>query len=240
MDDMTLTTKTVVEGRWLLEELESTIHWARMSFKPGKSRSMVLKKGKLQQTRFRVQGEIIPTVTESPIKCLGKWYDQTLKDHDHVRNVKKQLEKWMTSVDKSKLPGKYKAWIFQHGVLPRLLWPLLIYEMPLSAAEEMQVEVTKFLRRWFGVPRSFSSIGFYATGNKLQLPIRSVVEEIKVTKVRQQITLKESNNTVISEAEIRVRAGRKWNAGKALDEARWRLQQKEIVGAVAHGKLGIG
>jgi hypothetical protein len=50
MDDMTLITKTVVEGRWLLKELESTIHWARMSFKHGKSGSMVLKKGKLQQT----------------------------------------------------------------------------------------------------------------------------------------------------------------------------------------------
>jgi hypothetical protein len=141
----------------------------------------------------------------------------------------------MTIVDKSKLPGKYKAWI-----LPRLLWPILLYEMSLSAAEEMQVQVTKFLRRWFGVPRSFSSLGFYGTGNKLQLPIRSVVEEFKVTKVRQQITLKESKDTAILEAAIRVRAGRKWNAGKALDEARWRLQQKEIVEAVAYGKLGIG
>jgi hypothetical protein len=51
----------------------------------------------------------------------------------------------MIIVDKSMLPGKYKAWIFQHGVLPRHLWPLLIYEMPLLAAEEIQVEVTKFL-----------------------------------------------------------------------------------------------
>jgi hypothetical protein len=90
------------------------------------------------------------------------------------------------------------------------------------------------------VPRSFSCLGFYATGNKLQLSIRSVVEEFKVTKVRKQITVKESKDTEISEAGIRVRAGRKWNAGKALDEARWRLQQKEIVGPVAHGKLGIG
>jgi hypothetical protein len=50
----------------------------------------------------------------------------------------------------------------------------------------------------------------------------------------------ESKDTAISEAGIMVRVGRKWNAGKALVEARWRLQQKEIVGAVAHGKLGIG
>ncbi|KAK0146618.1 hypothetical protein N1851_014073 [Merluccius polli] len=32
----------------------------------------------------------------------------------------------MTAVDKSGLPGKFKAWIYQHGVLPRILWPLLV------------------------------------------------------------------------------------------------------------------
>jgi hypothetical protein len=146
----------------------------------------------------------------------------------------------MVIVDKRKLPGKYIAWIFQHGVLPRLLWPLLIYQMPLLASEEMQVEVTKFLRQWFGVRLSFSRLGFYSTGNRLQLPIRSVVEEFKVTKVRQQITLNESRDKVISGAGIIVRSGRKWNACEMLEEAERRLQQKDIVGAVAQGRLEIG
>jgi hypothetical protein len=52
MDDMTITTKSVVEGRWLLEELENIGHECHL--KPGKSRSMVLKKGKLHQVRFKV------------------------------------------------------------------------------------------------------------------------------------------------------------------------------------------
>jgi hypothetical protein len=77
-------------------------------------------------------------------------------------------------------------------------------------------------------------MGFYSTGNRLQLPIRSVVEEFKVTKVRQQITLNESRDKVISGAEIKVRSGRIWNACEMLEEAEWRLQQKDIVGAVAH------
>ena len=36
----------------------------------------------------------------------------------------------MKLLDKSGLPGKYKAaWIYQHGILPRLLWPLLVYDV---------------------------------------------------------------------------------------------------------------
>jgi hypothetical protein len=59
----------------------------------------------------------------------------------HVARIKDQLGEWMTAVDKSKLPGKYKAWIYnnyEHGVLPRVLWPFLIYEVTLTAVEELE------------------------------------------------------------------------------------------------------
>lgn len=41
------------------------------------------------------------------------------------------------TVNKStiKTSGKNKAWGYQHGVLPRLLWPLLVYEIPISTVE---------------------------------------------------------------------------------------------------------
>merc|ERR1711894_263325 len=64
MDDMTVTAKSVVEGRWMLEDLEKLISWARMRFKPAKSRSLVLQKGKVQErSRFKVGGQVIPTMS---------------------------------------------------------------------------------------------------------------------------------------------------------------------------------
>ena len=44
MDDLTVTTTSVMGGRWLLKGLERNMTWARMYFKPAKSRSLVLKK----------------------------------------------------------------------------------------------------------------------------------------------------------------------------------------------------
>ena len=62
MDDMTITTKSVMEGRWTLEELGQMMRWARMKFKPTKSRSLVLKRGKVMRERFKMEEEVIPTV----------------------------------------------------------------------------------------------------------------------------------------------------------------------------------
>ena len=45
MDDLTITTKTHVQARWVLTALDETATWARMRFKPKKSRSLIIKKG---------------------------------------------------------------------------------------------------------------------------------------------------------------------------------------------------
>ena len=67
----------------------SYIHY--MSFKPKKFRSIVIKKGQVQKNiKFQIGAEQIPTVNEEPIKCLGKWYDGTLRYTDN--SMKLQVE----------------------------------------------------------------------------------------------------------------------------------------------------
>lgn len=111
----------------------------------------------------------------------------------------------MTSVDKCGLPGKCKAWGFQHGVLPRLLWPMLEYEVPLLKVKALGRKLNNFLRRWLAVPTSFCSIGLYSTGSKLQLPISSVVEEFKATKASQVLMLWDSKDEMVCQVLPQVR-----------------------------------
>lgn len=51
-----------------------------MCFKLAKSRSMVLRKGKVEDKfQFSVAGETIPSITEKPAKSLGNVFDSMLK-----------------------------------------------------------------------------------------------------------------------------------------------------------------
>ena len=73
MDDLTITTKSHIQARWVLKALDEVVTWARMKFKPRKSRCMVIKKGRLaSHVTLMVQGEEIPSIIENPIKCMGK------------------------------------------------------------------------------------------------------------------------------------------------------------------------
>lgn len=60
MDDLTITTSTHVQARWILKALDDMATWARMKFKPKKSRSTVIRSGKVTgKFQLQVQGEVI-------------------------------------------------------------------------------------------------------------------------------------------------------------------------------------
>ena len=106
-----------------------------MSFKASKSWSLILKKGiALEKKSFKLSGEFIPTIHGNSIKNLGKCIDSSLKDMVAIQETKANLDKWLTKVDKSGLPGHFKAWIYKHTVLLKILWLLsLNSQLPTSS-----------------------------------------------------------------------------------------------------------
>lgn len=165
VDDLTVTTTSVLGCRWILLGLEHLISWARMDFKPAKSRSLVVRRGNVtDQFLFWIGGVRIPSVGEKPVKSLDKIYDCTLKDTAALQSTAEELGMWLTAVDKSGRPGKFNAWIYQHGISPRLLWPLLVYHMPMTTVECFERKASCFLRKWLGLPRSLSSIALWKEG----------------------------------------------------------------------------
>ena len=85
MDERTLLNLSSAETQCILERLIVLIDWARMKFKPKKSRSLVLSKGKVDEDfHFNLHEQPIPSIFEEPVKSLGRWYTKDLRDISHV------------------------------------------------------------------------------------------------------------------------------------------------------------
>ena len=138
------------------------------------------------------------------------------------------------------LPGRYKAWMVQHMLLPRLMWPLTIYNIPESRVEEIQRLITAQLKKWLGLPKSLSTACMYTRSGRLQLPYSELKEEVKAAKARIYTTFEESNDPCVRGAELKVDGGRKADTSKSVSEAKSRLRMKEIVGIPNKGKEGLG
>lgn len=143
-------------------------------------------------------------------------------------------------MDKSGLPGRFKAWIYQHTILPRILWPLLVYTVPITTVESLERKISGFLRKWLGLPRSLTSAALYGASNSLQLPFSGLTEEFKVAHTREALQYRDSKDCKVASAGIEVRTGRKWKAKKAVEVAESHLRQKTLVGVLATGGAGLG
>ena len=86
MDDVSILTKSVPLAKKALTRTEVAVEWARMKLKPGKSRSLVMQKGRSMNVEpfvvgaesvdgELVGGEVIPTLQRKPLRTLGRIYD---------------------------------------------------------------------------------------------------------------------------------------------------------------------
>ena len=240
MDDTTVLSTQEDETRKVLQQLDDVIASARMNFKPKKSRSLSLRKGKVKPVSFTIASQNIPTVTEEPVKSLGRWYDDTLKDTKRGEETKKLSEDSLKTIDQCGLSGKHKLWCLQFMLIPKLLWPLLIYDICTSTVEAMEAKINKYTRKWLGVPPGLTDVALYCRQAKLKLPLKSIVEEYKVGKARLMTMLEDSEDKVVRSIQPKLKTGRKWKVQEAVKAAKESLRTKEITGHTQTNRLGLG
>ena len=240
MDDVTILSEDEANTKAVLNRLQELIGWARMKFKAKKSRSLTLSGGKLRYITFVLDGEVIPTIRESPVKSLGRWYSSPITDQHRGVEIQRQVENGLEAIQRTSLAGKFKAWCLQYGLLPRVLWPLQMYDVAITRVERMQQKVSVYLRRWLGVPRFLSTNALYSNQSKLQLPFSSLVEEFKVVKARAYLMLRNSKDPVIGDLQPDVWTGSKWCVAEAVDNAEEQVKFAEVTGAVQKGRQGLG
>lgn len=114
--------------------------------------------------------------------------------------------------------------VFQNSLLPRILWPLQLYEVPLTMVEVLERKLTTLLKRWLGLPKSLSSAVLYGSTNVLKLPIHGLKEEVLVSWTREVYQFIESKDLKVRGAGIETWTGRKWITIKELAVAEERLR----------------
>ena len=218
MDDITILILSKIAVDDLLQRYYDLFTWARMKAKPKKSRSLLLIGESVREIHFKIGGDMIPKVREKPVKSLGHLYSIPMTDRHRGTEVQKVAMKGLKSIDKTYLPGKMKAWCYQHGLLPCHLWPLQMYEIALSRIERIPQYSNKYQHKWLRVPPCFSKVGLYTNSGNLRLLISSLAEEFKIGKVHLHMTMKDSADEIFRKVYPEIKSGRvlrlprRWNA----------------------------
>ena len=132
MDDVNLMSSTVQGTQDLLSRSLTALKWAGMSFRPDKSRSIIIKKGRsLSSAPFSSSvscsptdfSSYIPSIHAMPIKFLGRIINGSLSDRNSIQELRDKLSKGLDMIHKSPHTSSQKLWILQHLLIPRIQWP---------------------------------------------------------------------------------------------------------------------
>ncbi|GFR85040.1 reverse transcriptase [Elysia marginata] len=215
--------------------------WCRMKFKPKKSRSLSIRKGKIEEAvTFTVAEQQIPTVSQEPVKSLGRWYDSSMKDTRRGVETVQFDSEGLVAINKCGITGKFKVWCLQFMLIPKLLWPLLVYDICCSTVESIEAKINKYTRKWLGFPPGLSDVAMYCRKAKLKLLMKSILEEYKCGKVRLVTMLEESDDPVVKTVQPSIKTGRNWKVAEAIDEAKECLRLKEVIGQTQTDRKGLG
>ena len=66
----------------------------------------------------------------SPVKSLGRWYDSSLKDTSQAQEVTQCLQNGIQAIDTKRLQEKFKAWIAEHVLVPKIMWSFKFMTSP--------------------------------------------------------------------------------------------------------------
>ena len=250
MDDSCLTSARMEDMQTLLNVFKEFVDWARFKLKSSKSRALVYKAGQVMEwyieeatveESLNLGGEIIPNVCEKPIKFLGRWIRAQSNDKVIIQETKEDLDGFLKKLDECDLTGLQKCWGYQYMVLPKMKWPLSIYEIPFSTVTLWEQKTNKYLRKWLGVGHTLSRLCLFSRESSAALPVDSLLDTWKVEKCRLQQSYDTSSDKFIQAVRPVVASGRKWKPEVELKAAVRDLECEAMRGMVQpQSRAGIG
>ena len=210
VDDETIITSSPEDAQRVLDALDVYLSWTEcVRAKPRKCRAMafkVFKKGTddkltpVSDTRYSaydpmlsISGQSIPFLGDEPFKFLGRKMS-TKRDGNNRAEIKGNLIKNLELVGKANITGPMKIWLYNNYVVAFITWPFMIYDLPISFAEELKAIATRHLKQWLGVTKTITESVLYRNKDHFGLGLSNLVTHLKKMQVCRMHMLKYSQD----------------------------------------------
>ena len=223
-DDLQLSTKTPVGHQHVLNQVMTWLNWTRtMKAKPSKCISLAFRQFKQKgvtsskgyvpahdtiysayDPMLLIDGQPLQFIMDikkgrlHQFKFLGRWLSASLNDQEMKKQFTIDWFKWLTLVDKDAINGLMKLWVYQHYIIAKSSWPLLIQDFNRDfVATTIDKPTRVYLRRWAGLFKSADESSLYRPREKLGLNLTSVTVHFESMRVVRCHLLKHSHDTDI-------------------------------------------
>ena len=244
MDDLSLMSSAVSGAQTLLSRCTTALTWAGLGLRADKSHSIVIIKCTSMSTaRVSVSKAADQPQHSRQVKFLGRIIDGSFSDRNSSVELAHKLLAGLRAIDKSHFTGTQKLWILQHLLIPRIQWPLLIDEVPISLAFKLEQIGSVFIRKWLHLHYSTSSLCFYSSASPCPLPIKSLSSALKAARISGHLLLINFQNLLVSSCVPKLQTGLgrlKIERQVAIGSSESDIKFSKICESQHNNRLGLG
>ena len=247
-DDLTLTTRNTKDMQLAVDHTNIWLKWTQtMKAKPSKCISLGMKlfEKKIKNEKYTpitdtvyspfdpglsIDGlpmKFIINVTEKDpfkarhFKFLGRWLNPLLSEKDIKDRISALLSNDMELIQKSKISGFMKLWLYQFYTLSHLSWPFMINDLDKSFSLDLQRSVNQKLKSWAGIGRSVDNGLLFRSKHNFGLgitPISHHYQRMQLTKCELLRTSKDPSITELYKTRemLDSKLTRTWKPTKTL------------------------
>ena len=212
-DDVELITQTPDQMQLLLDELQDQLDWSRcLKLKPIKCRSLAFRSFTKEHAKFTphfkhlkysafdpqlvVSGKQIDFIRDDPFKYLGvKVYADFSISKIKEETIEK-LQSLLALVDGTKLVGWMKLWLYNHYIVTKLSWFLMMYDFSFSFVSSLEKQARRYLKKWSGLARCANVQVLYQTHRNKGLNLKNVVTFFKQMQLTKLLLIRSSTSEV--------------------------------------------
>ena len=198
-DDTCLVADSPASCQFLLNIVSDWLGWSGMAASVPKCQCLALQSslGRLADPHLNLNGTLIPFSTR-PVRFLGMQVQVPSDDCAARELLLTRLSGMLSAIDDTLVTRKQKLLLYSGGVCPRLTWPLMIREFPISWMEK-QVDplVTDNLKKWSGLGRSANTALLYLPRSAGGLNLSSLTTLHKRLQVSLQCQLLTSQDPCV-------------------------------------------
>ena len=124
-------------------------------------------------------------------------------------------------------------------MVPRLRWPITIYEIPPSLVSQLEQKISSFSKKWLKIHRSTTDLSLYSSITPCSLPLKRLTNIQKSSKASAHLLLRDSKDPVVRNVKPSLKCGL-FNIEDSVSKAEAELLYNKVVGVKARGKKGLG
>ena len=107
-------------------------------------------------------------------KFLGRWIHYYIEEADIKLKIREDFKRDVEIVANAQVNGLQKLWLYHHYIISRHSWALMIHDLDVSFARELQTLVQPFLKKWAGIHRNVDEGVLYRSRAQLGLQLTPI------------------------------------------------------------------